>query len=169
MGRRPWYLQWAFSWDATLKRNLLGKMVKLIFLERMIKFLFFARWSQHSVALHRYVSDCWDSQDFPQWCSGELGFHNCAHDFGSYTSDAICECNPQPNGTCPSGAFKVPLSFTRASMVPLKKRFISCFIKELHHQWVHRSTCQPCRRSQALRGPWVKLFPIQITTFFNVT
>ena len=40
--------------------------------------------------------------------SGELGYHNCAHDFGSYTSDAICECNPQPNGTCPSGAFKVP-------------------------------------------------------------
>ena len=66
--------------------------------------------------------------------SGELGYHNCAHDFGSYTSDAICECNPQPNGTCPSGAFKVPLSCTRASMVPLKKRFISNFIKELHHQ-----------------------------------
>ena len=94
----------------------------------------------------------------PNWqikWSGELGYYNCAHDFGSYTSDAICECNPQPNGTCPSGAFKVPLSCTRASMVPLKKRFISNFIKELHHQWVHQSTCQPCRQSQALRGRWV--------------
>jgi len=35
---------------------------------------------------------------------GELGYYNCAHDFGSYTSNAICECNPQPYGTCPSGA-----------------------------------------------------------------
>ena len=41
--------------------------------------------------------------------SGEVGYHNCEHDFGSYTNDAICECNPHPNGTCPSGDSKVPL------------------------------------------------------------
>ena len=34
----------------------------------------------------------------------QLNYHNCAHDFGSYTNDAICACNPQPDGVCPDGA-----------------------------------------------------------------
>ena len=34
----------------------------------------------------------------------QLKYHNCDHDFGSYTNDAICACNPQPNGVCPDGA-----------------------------------------------------------------
>lgn len=35
----------------------------------------------------------------------QLSYHNCDHDFGAYTTDAICECNPHSaSGHCPGGA-----------------------------------------------------------------
>ena len=124
-----WWMQGNFSWH-TVNKSWINAYIQKVLVDNMH---YYETCDAYCQTIDCVCIGAWDDSD--DTCA-QGKYYNCAHDFGSYTHDAICECNPHPDTMVCIGSGTPP---------PGKKTEIwyetNADIK--HLWWVNMARCRP--------------------------